>query len=253
MQKNKFRIYFVLLVSILFVLKTVSATPYNEWDIARFYGLKEGRTYKIDSGTGFFINSHMVVTNRHVVTGCYNIAIRGAVPAQRVQLYAVDNKLDLAILRTVTPATAFPYIRTNYHEVHRGDVLFSAGYPLERGESGKYLIKSATVMNVAKDNTGFSMIEFTNNLAHGNSGGPLLDKNSNIVGVVTGKLTYYSPTMPELGEETVSMAIGIDGLTEFLARYQIPYSINSSYDMITSYNIDDLIKQYVVNIHCVKE
>ena len=59
----------------------------------------------------------------------------------------------------------------------------------QQGETGNYIILEAKVLNTRKDSdTGFSHIEFTDNVNHGNSGGPLLDKNSNLVGVVTAKL-----------------------------------------------------------------
>jgi len=99
--------------------------------------------------------------------------------------------------------------------------------------------------------TGFTHIEFTDNVNHGNSGGPLLDKNSNLVGVVTAKLVYkYSD--PNIPPKNVALAIGVEGLINFLKRSNVPYASSSSYDIFTNYHVDRLTKDYVVNIHCIQ-
>lgn len=225
----------------------------SSWDDIRFKGLEPGHTYSIDIGTGFFVNSEMIVTNKHVVSDCANIAVRGATQPQLVVLYAKDNQLDLALLKANIPSKNVPYIRNNYTEVKKDDMLFSIGYPLEKGESGEYVIKEAKVIDVTKyDDTKFTKIEFTDSVEHGNSGGPLLDKNSNLVGVVTAKITYYIPGQTAIPKRTVAMAIGVDGLQEFLKRNNIPYASSSTYDIFTNYHVDKLTRDYVVNIHCIK-
>lgn len=224
------------------------------WDEVRFKDLPRGVLYKIDSGTGFYVNRTDIVTNRHVVEQCRNIAVRGAVAPQEAQIVVIDPKLDLALLRTMSPPSRIPYLRINYDQISKSDILFTVGYPLERSNTGKYIIKEAQVMEVNErtDDTKFTNIQFTDTIDHGNSGGPLLDKNTNIVGVVTAKITTYDPEDPENTKSTTGMAIGLDGLLDFLTRNHIPYAANATYDIFTNYNLDDQVKYYVVNIHCVK-
>ena len=194
------------------------------------------------------------MTNRHVVERCLNIAIRGAVEPQIVELIMVDPELDLALLKAQTSPIRVPYLRINYDKISVGDTLFTVGYPLEHSQTGEYVIRQAEVVSVSERTgaTKFTNIQFTDTIDHGNSGGPLLDKNSNIVGVVTAKLTLYSPEDPERTKKTLGMAIGLDGLTAFLQRNRIFYAANSTYDIFTNYNVDRLVKDYVVNIHCIK-
>lgn len=223
------------------------------WDEIRFKGLESGVTYDIAMGTGFYINDENIITNRHVVEDCVNIAIRGAVTAQLASLVVIDTNLDLALLNASTSPRRVPYLRINYDAVMKDDILFTVGYPLDHGTTGDYVIREAKVIYVSDrtDNTKFTNIQFTDTIDHGNSGGPLLDKNSNIVGVVTAKLTFEDLQNPS-NVKTTGMAIGLDGIMDFLKRNRVNYASNATYDIFTNYNVDKLVKDYVVNIHCVK-
>jgi len=241
-------------VIMMLILLTSPVRADEAWDKLRFSGLKNGVEYSIASGTGFYVNSQDIVTNRHVVSKCLNIAIRGATLPQKAEIVVIDQNLDLALLRVLQPSARVPYLRINYEGVAVGDILFTVGYPLDHGQTGDYVIREAKVLSVSDrtDKTNFTNIKFTDIVDHGNSGGPLLDKNSNIVGVVTAKITTYDPEDPVNTRQTVGMAIGLDGLIDFLKRNDVTYASNATYDIFTNYNIDKLVKDYVVNIHCVE-
>ena len=239
-----------LTLFVIFIPYTLLADAQTDWDNIRFQGLPRGKSYNISMGSGFFVNRNYIVTNRHVVTNCKNIAIRGAVAPTLVTLAKIDPDLDLALLYTDSQPEKIPYLRINYDQIAKNDILFTVGYPLEHSESGEYIIRQAQVIDVTKNpNNGFSSISFTDVVNHGNSGGPILDKNSNIAGVVTAKITY---TNTQTGEQTsTGVAIGLDGLIDFLRKNDIFFAANSSYDVFTNYNPDSIVKDYVVNIHCV--
>jgi S1-C subfamily serine protease len=236
------------------LLLTCSAHGSSLWDQTRFSNLKAGVTYEINSGTGFYINRENIVTNRHVVENCRNIALRGAVEPTLASIVVIDQNLDLALLKVDTPPKKVPYLRINYDKVAPDDILFTVGYPLDHSKTGDYVIREAKVLYVSDrtEKTKFTNIQFTDIVDHGNSGGPLLDKNSNIIGVVTAKLTTYDPKDPENTKKNMGMAIGVDGLIDFLKRNHVFYASNATYDIFTNYKIDRLAKDYVVNIHCVK-
>ncbi|MBP7190180.1 MAG: trypsin-like peptidase domain-containing protein [Rickettsiaceae bacterium] len=246
----------LILFSTLITSLSQADTSQEEWDNVRFYGLEPGKMYEIEMGTGFYINMDNIITNKHVIGEgrCKNIAVRGAVEPQLAEIVAIDDELDLAILRTKGTVKRVPYLRSNYTQIAKNDILFSVGYPLKQSEIGEYLIKEAVVINVSQrtDSTNFTNIQFTDNIDHGNSGGPLLDRSSNIVGVVTAKVTTYSEDNPDIPIKSVGLAIGLDGITDFLKRNNIPYASNSTYDIFINYDIDRKVRDYVVNIHCVK-
>jgi S1-C subfamily serine protease len=241
-------------VILLFMPQIILADAQSDWDKIRFYALPEGRSYNISMGSGFFVNRNYIVTNRHVVTGCKNIAIRGAVPGRLVSLVKIDPDLDLALLYSDAEPARIPYLRINYDQIIKNDTLFTVGYPLIRGETGEYIIRQTNVIDVIKNpNNGFSSISFTDVVDHGNSGGPVLDKNSNISGVVVAQITYYQDDAKTIASKSVGIAIGLDGLIDFLRKNNIFFAANSTYDVFTNYDPDKIVRDYVVNIHCVQE
>lgn len=246
-------IHYIVIV-LVFVPNIIYADSQIDWDRVRFYGLPAGKLYNVSMGSGFFVNRNYIVTNRHVVTGCKNIAVRGAVDPRLVTLVKVDQDLDLALLYSDAEPNKIPYLRINYDMITKNDVLFTVGYPLERSESGKYIIRQAQVIDVMKNpNNGFSTVSFTDVVNHGNSGGPILDKNSNIAGVVTAKITYFKDEAEKIPDRSIGVAIGLDGLIDFLRQNNIFFAANSTYDIFTNYNPDNLVKDYVVNIHCIED
>lgn len=242
------------IIMCIFVTYIASADENSKWDDIRFYGLPPGRSYNVSMGSGFFVNRNYIVTNRHVVTNCKNIAIRGAVPARLVSLVKVDSDLDLALLYSDAEPRNIPYLRINHDKISKGETLFTVGYPLERGETGEYIIRQAQVLDVTRSpNNGFTSVSFTDVVSHGNSGGPVLDKNSNIAGVVVAEITYYEDQNRSKISRSVGIAIGLDGLINFLRKNNVFFAANSTYDVFTNYNPDSLVRNYVVNIHCVHE
>lgn len=244
----------IIILLLLLVPRLILADAQTDWDNIRFSGLEEGKSYKVSMGSGFFVNRNYIVTNRHVVSGCKNIAIRGAVTPTLARLVKLDNDLDLALLYSDIEPVNIPYLRINYDQISKEDILFTVGYPLERSASGEYIIRQARVLDVIKNpNNGFSNISFTDVVNHGNSGGPILDKNSNISGVVTSKITYYEDEARTVASKSIAIAIGLDGLIDFLKENNVFFAANTTYDVFTNYNPDKIVKKYVVNIHCVSE
>jgi S1-C subfamily serine protease len=252
---KKYLSYISLILTIITAVATLAESgqqPITLWDRVRFSNLKAGQSYEISSGTGFFVNNNYIVTNEHVVDGCRNIAVRGAIQPSLVTIVAKDKELDLAILYSEYSSTRSANLRAN-EGLKEGDLLFIVGYPLDYGKIGRYLIKEAQLIrSLSNSLKQFSTIEFTNTIEQGNSGGPLLDKNTNVVGVIRAKKTYYNPENPQIVYNTTGVAIGLDGLTSFLKRHGVLYNTQTSYDLFTNYQLDNLTKDFIVNIHCVK-
>jgi serine protease Do len=211
------------------------------------------------SGTGFFISNNYIITNEHVVQGCKSITIRGAVQPGSARIQAIDKSSDLALLKTSANPERVAQLRGDDLPINQGEEVTVMGYPLDRGIRGDYLLKKAVITDPKDVYEGVTRVQFTDSVEKGNSGGPLLDDNGNVIGVVVGKMSFYlADATAENGVEpkpvkTSSMAISLDSLRNFLSRNNVYYRSDS-----TRYNYPDKwmeykAKQYIVNVHCIKD
>lgn len=140
------------------------------------------------SGTGFFITTDgYFVTNQHVVESAKSVVIRTpngkSYPAEVVR---VDSANDLAILKAEGTFRALPV--QNSQSVRRGDKVFTLGFPntFLQGVEPKYtdgVISSLTGVRDKPNNYQISVA-----IQPGNSGGPLISSQGNVVGIVVAKL-----------------------------------------------------------------
>lgn len=142
-------------------------------------------------GTGFFVDTSLVVTNAHVVAGVSEVLVE--VQAGRVfkqgsaRAVYYDPGQDVAVLRTDLSGD---YLSLALRDPQPGSVLVAPGFP--RGES--FQVKSATFKG-ARELTVESIygerqpprryLLVDSSLEPGNSGGPLLDSSGAVVGMAT--------------------------------------------------------------------
>jgi S1-C subfamily serine protease len=143
-------------------------------------------------GSGFVVGHDLVVTNAHVVAGVTNPEVidtsgpHGATPV----LY--DPVLDIAVLRV--PGLNDPVLHMDTKQVGRGTQAAVMGYP----EGGPFQYGPAGVM-AAFDATGYdiygnvqatrAVYEIDAEVRPGNSGGPLVEPDGLVVGVVFARST----------------------------------------------------------------
>lgn len=143
-------------------------------------------------GTGVIINDTAdIVTSLHVVENALEIRVTFADGTQSEALIISQTpEQDLAVLRAVTPPGLFvPAVLGNPGAMRVGDNVFVVGNPY-----GLYSSMSAGVISgfdrsfkpVGADITLEGLIQFDAAANPGNSGGPLLDRNGRVIGIVTG-------------------------------------------------------------------
>jgi S1-C subfamily serine protease len=144
---------------------------------------------RVSSGTGFVVAPDRVLTNNHVVEGCDRILARtadgrwlAAVPPARV-----DQALDLALLNipgNPGPTLAF----RNAPTVRRGESVVAYGFPLAGLLSSDPKLTRGEVNGLAGLRNDPNTYQISAEVQPGNSGGPLLDMQGHVVGVVVAKL-----------------------------------------------------------------
>lgn len=177
-----------------------------------------GRT-AVNSGTGFVVAEGRALTNSHVVEQCGRIVARNAqgreLPAQ---VTARDAEMDLALLslaRDAGPALAFRDPPT----VRRGDEVVTYGFPLSGILSSGPTLTRGDISALAGLRDDQNQLQISAPVQRGNSGGPLLDRSGNVVGVVVSKLNAQR-VAERTGDipQNVNFAIKGDRAIGFLRR-----------------------------------
>jgi S1-C subfamily serine protease len=147
------------------------------------------------TGSGFVVGPGLIVTNAHVVAGInapYVYDINGKHAATTIWF---DPDLDLAVLRTSD--LAGKPLSINLATLSSGTPGAVLGYP----GGGPFKADPAAVMeefNASGHNiygngvTLRDVYEISANVIPGNSGGPLINKSGQVIGVVFAQSTTYS-------------------------------------------------------------
>lgn len=146
------------------------------------------------NGTGFVVAANgLIITNYHVVENAKTLNIRGLngdmSKIVQAKVVLTDAQNDLAILEPLTPTATsleIPYsVRSK--GVETGEDVFVLGYPFANNMGHE--VKLTTGIVSAK--TGFqgsvSSFQHSAAVSPGNSGGPVFDKQGNLIGIVFAK------------------------------------------------------------------
>jgi serine protease Do len=143
---------------------------------------------RASTGTGFVVARDRVLTNHHVIDGCNAITVRTAngrtLPATMPA--RVDVQRDLALL--AVPNDPGPVLAFRANPVRRGESVVTYGFPLAGLLAAGPTLTTGEVSALAGLANNEQHFQISAPVQQGNSGGPLLDRQGNVMGVIVSKL-----------------------------------------------------------------
>lgn len=202
------------------------------------------------SGSGFYINSDgFLLTNSHVVKACESIRI---IPGdENADLITADENIDLAILKTKSTSN---YARFRASDANLGEEIIVAGFPYRGELSSGINVTTGTVSALAGPKDDERLIQISAPVQPGNSGGPLLDKNGNVTGVVVSKLDslYFAQKYRDI-PQNINFAIRATFARSFLDEHHITFETDSHYEETGTMSVSRQAASFTVVVECIRE
>lgn len=215
--------------------------------------IKENSYTYSGNGSGFFIDkSGFIATNFHVIDGAKEIEVEfifnNKVVNYSAELIKSDKIIDLAIIKINDPK----FIETDdipYNLLMdlkpTGSSIFTLGYPYGDVLSSDMKFSNGTISSNLGIDDEISRFQISAPIQPGNSGGPVLDSEGNLIGVIVERLNkdLYNA-------ENVNFAIKIPYLKNLIdvlpEKIKLPSSI-----VLAGKSLNEQIEQlkkYVVKI-----
>lgn len=190
-------------------------------------------------GTGFVVSpAGHVITCAHVIGEARAATLRIGGIRYEADVVTADKERDLALLkiRSNSPAGFAALSFRKQHPLQLGEDVATIGFPLSNvlGDSARYT--KGTISSLAGLKDDRRQVQFSAQVQPGSSGGPLLDGNGRVVGVVSTTLNALR-TLANTGgalPQNVNFAIKGDAALEFLASADQQLFGTLNYDVANS-------------------
>jgi S1-C subfamily serine protease len=202
-------------------------------------------------GSGFLINgSGQVVTNDHVVPECNSISVIQSGSLHRARLLARDPRNDLAVVEAPTLRGSGASIRSGAAQV--GEEVLAAGFPLAGLLATDVIVTNGIINALAGLEDDPSRVQISAPVQPGNSGGPLLDRSGNVVGVVVEKLNATWTAKKFSGDipQNVNFAIKPEVLRLFLEANRLQFRQAASGPKMGTVDLASRARQFTVKVEC---
>ena len=182
----------------------------------------------VSSGSGFAVSflGH-IVTNEHVIAGCSDIKVHKNGELHVSTTLSSDKINDLALIKvSFKPRHIF---KLNINDAKLMEPVFVAGFPFGNQLSSSVKVTNGITSSLSGIGNNFSQMQITAALQPGNSGGPIFNKDGNILGVAVAKLAL-GPILEKFGTIPENTNFGIKGsvLKTFLKSNNVQFKEGGS-------------------------
>ncbi len=188
-------------------------------------------------GTGFAVNKNRIVTANHVIGLAKNVEVKfeGEKYWKKAHITRRSMTTDLAVLEIETELPNWINV-TPFPLDDIGSEVFTIGYPAVNilGDEPKYT--SGAISSLSGPGNDDTFIQVTVPIQPGNSGGPLLNNNGQLIGVVTSSAAIlnflkYTGTLPQ----NISWAVKSNYLLPLIHQEEtnnVTFSLNTKAELV---------------------
>jgi len=203
------------------------------------------------SGTAFFIDPHgHALTNAHVVENCKSLTLAlGNGDTADAKVAAKDAQNDLALLAVTT--TLQSYARFGTGSPRQGDDVIVYGFPLPGALSTQGNLTTGIISALVGVRDDSRQFQISAPVQPGNSGGPLFDRNGNVVGIVTSKINALR-VAAATGDvpQNVNFAIKANVISNFLETNGMKFEQSTKAKVMEIADIGERAKSFTFMLTC---
>ncbi|HIW92062.1 MAG TPA: MarP family serine protease [Candidatus Corynebacterium avicola] len=167
---------------------------------------------RILQGTGFAIDDDLVMTNAHVVAGTGNVMLETTEGEASAQVVYYNPEEDIALVRTTDGTTLPPLNWSEAPGEHNQDAIVM-GFPLGGDFQAtparireQFVVSGPDIYAATRvDREAYTL---RGTVVQGNSGGPLIDTEGNVLGLIFGAAVGDSETGYALTKDEVLSQVG---------------------------------------------
>lgn len=173
-------------------------------------------------GTGFFLESYGLVSNHHVIEGVdesniidmitvchWNDYSKNILPFPNLE--GEDEGFDMALISSSYPLNDIKHLKVSQNPCYnQNEIIYTIGFPNHK-EGDEPTILEGVILGKIKVH-GQERYKISQNIRHGNSGGPVINQLGEVIGIVTNGNKMGSPTRNDSAFVTIDNFISYFGL-----------------------------------------
>ena len=178
----------------------------------------------IATGSGFFVSRDgHIITNEHVAGICELLAIKVGGKKHYLNVITTDQVNDLGLLQGNYKNPK--YLEIDIEGPNLGEEIVTMGYPLGSFTGAGVKITKGIVSSLSGPGNNYSEFQIDAAIGPGSSGGPVINKSAQVVGVAYGGINKMKAIKEqEHIPENINFAISSQTLTNFLKANKVNYT-----------------------------
>ncbi len=196
------------------------------------------------TGTGFYIQEGILVTNEHVINNCDYISTEDG---SKLSIETEDSVNDIAILNTTLISGSILPLSTN---PSLGEQVYTGGFPY-KNILRNFNFTSGNISSLFGSGSNISEFQFTAPIQPGSSGGAILNSKGGVVGITVSTASVSLMVDTKSIPQNIGFGIKVQVLRDILEENEIKFKDGNNFWFNSSQeDIAELSKNTSVVINC---